>query len=97
MKTLPLEWHAGHCDDGDRKDDEDNVCKDVGDTHGHQLGITLAAVWAWIGNDLPIMGEGLTLGEGCDDDADKGEGEVPADDLEGGLIRPFPYSRVDAF
>lgn len=93
---LPLEGHAGERDDGNREDDEHEIRNDVGDAHGHELSVTLSTMWSWVGYYLPVVGEGPTFGEGGDDDADEGEKEVPADDLEGDLVGSFPDSCVDS-
>lgn len=83
---LPLEGHARERDDGDRKDDEHDIRDNVGNAHGHELSVTLSTMWSWVGDNLPVVGEGVAFGEGGDDDADEGEEEVPADDLEGDLV-----------
>ena len=65
---LALERHRAAQDDGDREDDEEDVGEDVARGESKELGETLTALGAWVGEDLPVVVEGLAFGEVADDD-----------------------------
>lgn len=82
--------HGAADNDGNGKDDEEQVGKNVARGHGDELHVALTALSAWIGQDLPIVVERLAFGEVTDDDGNKGEEEGPAEGDEGGLVGALP-------
>lgn len=78
---LPFHGHGGAEYDWDGEDDEEEVGDDVACAHGDELGVPLATLRSGVRYHLPIVGEGATFGESCDDDADEGEHQEPADEL----------------
>lgn len=88
--NLALGRHLAAEDDRDGDEDEEQVRDDVADGHGEELRVPLAALAAGVGEDLPVVGEGLALGEVADDDGDEGSDEGGADDEQGDVVRPLP-------
>jgi len=73
---LKLSFRRQHrpYDDRDRETDEQQVGEHIRDGHGQKLGITLATAAAWVGEDLPVVGEGAAFGQVGDDDGNEGGG-----------------------
>ena len=64
--------------------------------HGDELRIALATLRPRVRGDLPVVVEGLALGQGGDDHGDEGDCEEEADNLEDILERTPPDLRRDA-
>lgn len=83
--TRPMVPFGGHVrfeDNWNRESDEKEICNNVAGPHGHELSCPLPTLGSWIGDDLPVVNEGLTLGEGCDDHGDERHDQEPADALQ---------------
>ena len=79
--SLPLKWHVGFNDNWNWEADENNIRNHVAGAHGHELSDALSAHRSWVWNDLPVVIERLTFGEGCDDDCNERDEQEPANAL----------------
>jgi hypothetical protein len=77
-------------DDGDREDDEHNVCSDIASSHCDELNEALPALTTRVWENLPVMAEWVALGEIADDNANKCNEEGPSDYDEDHLMRALP-------
>ena len=93
---LAARGHGGQLDDGDGEHDQEQVSDDVASPHGDELRIALATLRPRVRGDLPVVVEGLALGQGGDDHGDEGDCEEEADNLEDILERTPPDLRRDA-
>ena len=89
-RDLLLPRHAGSEDDGDGESDEQQIGNDVAGAHGDEIGVTGAAFGSRIGDDLPVVVEGLTLGQRGYHDGHEGRGEEHVDELEKDAHGPLP-------
>ncbi|KFY15896.1 hypothetical protein V491_05518, partial [Pseudogymnoascus sp. VKM F-3775] len=73
---LAGERHVGAEDEGNGKDDEEEVGRYVGYGHGDELGVALPALGAGVGDDLPVLRDRAALSEVGDHDGNHGCAEV---------------------
>lgn len=88
--SLALQAHAAADNDWNGKDNEEEVREDVANGHGYKLCVALSTLAAWVGCDLPVVGEGLAFGKIRDDDRYEGRDENEADDGEAYVVGSSP-------
>lgn len=76
--------------DGNREEDQQEICDDVADCHGEQLHKALPTLTPRIRHDLPVVLERLALREVCDADCNEGGSQSAADHLEEYEMGPSP-------
>ena len=87
---LALDLHMTLQDDGDREEDEQQICQDVANSHCEEMRISLTAGAARIRKNLPVILSRSTFGEVTNDNGGKSSDENPANCDQCPLRRPFP-------
>ena len=83
---LPLGLHGRAKDDRDRESDQQEICHNVAAAHRDDLREAGPAVRAWVGSDLPVVGDGMAFTQRGSDDTYKSQDEKDADAVQDCLV-----------
>jgi hypothetical protein len=87
---LALRGHGAAEDNGDREQNQRQVCHDIADGHCQELHIPLAASAPWVRQCLPVVREGLAFDQVAYHNGDECCDKESANEHEGQVIGPPP-------